>query len=330
MSNAALEIMVDGLEHVEDAKLESSELVEETEDEAPHAETTTEASEVVRYTPAPSDSDDSVKLYLQEIGRHPLLTQAEELELGRRIVEGDARATEILIASNLRLVVSIARKHLGRGLSLQDLIQEGNLGLMRAVEKFDYKKGYKFSTYATWWIRQAVTRAIADQGRTIRVPVHMVETICRVKKTIRVMSQKLGRQPEEGEVAAELEISVEKLREIAKADREPISLETPVGKEEDSRLGDMIKDSPSANPSVTVMDRMLSEDLHGLLESQLTERERFVLLRRFGLDGESQKTLEGIGLEMGVTRERVRQIEAKALLKLRNSMQKEQLRGYLS
>lgn len=330
MSNSALEIMVEGLEHVEEAKLESSELSEEVEDEAPQGETVVVATEPVQYTPSPSDSDDSVKLYLQEIGRHPLLTQAQELELGRRIVEGDARATEILIASNLRLVVSIARKHLGRGLSLQDLIQEGNLGLMRAVEKFDYKKGYKFSTYATWWIRQAVTRAIADQGRTIRVPVHMVETICRVKKTIRVMAQKLGRQPEEGEVAAELEISVEKLREIAKADREPISLETPVGKEEDSRLGDMIKDGPNANPSVTVMERMLSEDLQGLLESQLTERERFVLLRRFGLDGESQKTLEGIGHEMGVTRERVRQIEAKALLKLRNSMQKEQLRGYLS
>ncbi|MBI6545706.1 MAG: sigma-70 family RNA polymerase sigma factor [Cyanobacteria bacterium NC_groundwater_1444_Ag_S-0.65um_54_12] len=275
-------------------------------------------------------SDDSIRLYLQEIGRKRLLTHAEELELARRISNGDELAKRQLVSANLRLVVSIARKHLGRGLSFLDLIQEGNMGLMRAAEKYDYRKGYKFSTYATWWIRQAITRAIADQGRTIRVPVHMVETISRVKKTIRLMSQKLGRQPNEQEVAAELQITVEKLREITKADREPISLETPIGKDDDSRLGDIIKDQYTASPPATVMNRMLSEDVNQLLENHLTERELYVVRRRFGLDGEAQRTLEGIGHDMGVTRERVRQIEAKALQKLRGSIQKEQLRGYLS
>ncbi|MBM3268091.1 MAG: sigma-70 family RNA polymerase sigma factor [Candidatus Sericytochromatia bacterium] len=275
-------------------------------------------------------SDDSIRLYLQEIGRKRLLTHAEELELARRISIGDELAKKQLVSANLRLVVSIARKHLGRGLSFLDLIQEGNMGLMRAAEKYDYRKGYKFSTYATWWIRQAITRAIADQGRTIRVPVHMVETISRVKKTIRLMSQKLGRQPTEQEVACELQITVEKLREITKADREPISLETPIGKDDDSRLGDIIKDQYTASPPATVMNRMLTEDVQNLLESHLTERELYVVRRRFGLDGETQRTLEGIGHDMGVTRERVRQIEAKALQKLRGSLHKEQLRGYLS
>jgi RNA polymerase primary sigma factor len=275
-------------------------------------------------------SDDSIRMYLQEIGRRRLLTHAEELELARRISQGDERAKRQLVAANLRLVVSIARKHLGRGLSFLDLIQEGNMGLMRASEKYDYRKGYKFSTYATWWIRQAITRAIADQGRTIRVPVHMVETISRVKKTIRLMSQRLGRQPNEHEVAEELQITVEKLREITKADREPISLETPIGKDDDSRLGDIIKDQYTASPPATVMNRMLSEDVQNMLETHLTERELYVVRRRFGLDGEPQRTLEGIGLDMGVTRERVRQIEAKALQKLRSSAIKEQLKGYLS
>ncbi len=275
-------------------------------------------------------SDDSIRMYLQEIGRRRLLTHAEELELARRISQGDERAKRQLVAANLRLVVSIARKHLGRGLSFLDLIQEGNMGLMRASEKYDYRKGYKFSTYATWWIRQAITRAIADQGRTIRVPVHMVETISRVKKTIRLMSQRLGRQPNEVEVAEELQITVEKLREITKADREPISLETPIGKDDDSRLGDIIKDQYTASPPATVMNRMLSEDVQNMLETHLTERELYVVRRRFGLDGEPQRTLEGIGHDMGVTRERVRQIEAKALQKLRSSAIKEQLKGYLS
>ena len=297
------------------------------EEEAPAPGKKVNASGASAHT---EQSDDSIRLYLQEIGRKRLLTHAEELELARRISNGDELAKRQLVSANLRLVVSIARKHLGRGLSFLDLIQEGNMGLMRAAEKYDYRKGYKFSTYATWWIRQAITRAIADQGRTIRVPVHMVETISRVKKTIRLMSQKLGRQPNEQEVAAELQITVEKLREITKADREPISLETPIGKDDDSRLGDIIKDQYTASPPATVMNRMLSEDVQSLLESHLTERELYVVRRRFGLDGEAQRTLEGIGHDMGVTRERVRQIEAKALQKLRCSGQKEQLRGYLS
>ncbi|MNK62218.1 RNA polymerase sigma factor SigA [compost metagenome] len=300
---------------------------EETEE--PPVELTKKIS-VSTTTAQHETSDDSIRMYLQEIGRRRLLTHPEELELARRISNGDERAKRQLVAANLRLVVSIARKHLGRGLSFLDLIQEGNMGLMRAAEKYDYRKGYKFSTYATWWIRQAITRAIADQGRTIRVPVHMVETISRVKKTIRLMSQKLGRQPNEQEVAAELQITVEKLREITKADREPISLETPIGKDDDSRLGDIIKDQYAASPPATVMNRMLFEDVNSLLESNLTERELYVVRRRFGLDGEPQRTLEGIGHDMGVTRERVRQIEAKALQKLRASAQKEQLRGYLS
>jgi len=302
-------------------------------EEAPEDEAAISMTKKVTVTTSSShheQSDDSIRMYLQEIGRRRLLTHAEELELARRISNGDEKAKRQLVAANLRLVVSIARKHLGRGLSFLDLIQEGNMGLMRASEKYDYRKGYKFSTYATWWIRQAITRAIADQGRTIRVPVHMVETISRVKKTIRLMSQKLGRQPTEVEVAAELQITVEKLREITKADREPISLETPIGKDDDSRLGDIIKDQYTASPPATVMNRMLTEDVQNLLETHLTDRELYVVRRRFGLDGEPQRTLEGIGHDMGVTRERVRQIEAKALQKLRGSLQKEQLRGYLS
>lgn len=306
---------------------------DDLEEEGPEGEEATPAGKRVNASASSThaeQSDDSIRLYLQEIGRKRLLTHAEELELARRISMGDELAKKQLVSANLRLVVSIARKHLGRGLSFLDLIQEGNMGLMRAAEKYDYRKGYKFSTYATWWIRQAITRAIADQGRTIRVPVHMVETISRVKKTIRLMSQKLGRQPTEQEVACELQITVEKLREITKADREPISLETPIGKDDDSRLGDIIKDQYTASPPATVMNRMLSEDVQNLLETHLTERELYVVRRRFGLDGETQRTLEGIGHDMGVTRERVRQIEAKALQKLRASLHKEQLRGYLS
>jgi RNA polymerase primary sigma factor len=311
-------------EHADE--LEAEELEEGAEDAQPSGKRVNASASSTHA----EQSDDSIRLYLQEIGRKRLLTHAEELELARRISLGDELAKKQLVAANLRLVVSIARKHLGRGLSFLDLIQEGNMGLMRAAEKYDYRKGYKFSTYATWWIRQAITRAIADQGRTIRVPVHMVETISRVKKTIRLMSQKLGRQPTEQEVACELQITVEKLREITKADREPISLETPIGKDDDSRLGDIIKDQYTASPPATVMNRMLSEDVQNMLESHLTERELYVVRRRFGLDGEAQRTLEGIGHDMGVTRERVRQIEAKALQKLRGSLHKEQLRGYLS
>jgi RNA polymerase primary sigma factor len=315
--------------------IESDDAEPSATDDAEPAEEEGTTVEAAAPTPSPAleTSDDSIRMYLQEIGRKRLLTHAEELDLARRISAGGRdgdRAKHELVSANLRLVVSIARKHLGRGLSFLDLIQEGNMGLMRAAEKYDYRKGYKFSTYATWWIRQAITRAIADQGRTIRVPVHMVETISRVKKTIRLMSQKLGRQPSEQEVAEELAITVEKLREITKADQEPVSLETPIGKEEDSRLGDIIRDQHTASPPATALQRMLCEDVNNLLETHLTERERYVVRRRFGLDGGQQRTLEGIGHDMGVTRERVRQIEAKALNKLRMSLQKEQLRGYLS
>ncbi|MNX64432.1 RNA polymerase sigma factor SigA [compost metagenome] len=321
------------LTHSSDLAFNNAE--EETEDldatETPEEESTHAKKINVATTGAHHEqSDDSIRMYLQEIGRRRLLTHPEELELARRVANGDEKAKRMLVAANLRLVVSIARKHLGRGLSFLDLIQEGNMGLMRAAEKYDYRKGFKFSTYATWWIRQAITRAIADQARTIRIPVHMVETISRVKKTIRLMSQKLGRAPNEHEVATELAITVEKLREITKADREPISLETPIGKDDDSRLGDIIKDQYTASPPATVMNRMLSEDVQTMLETHLTDRELYVVRRRFGLDGETQRTLEGIGHDMGVTRERVRQIEAKALQKLRSSAFKEQLRGYLS
>ncbi|HEY9722032.1 MAG TPA: sigma-70 family RNA polymerase sigma factor [Oscillatoriaceae cyanobacterium] len=311
----------------EEAEPSGDDLTEEHEETEERIHVTPTAGPVLEQ------SDDSIRMYLQEIGKRRLITHAEELEYARRIAAGGTdgeKAKHELVAANLRLVVSIARKHLGRGLSFLDLIQEGNMGLMRAAEKYDYRKGYKFSTYATWWIRQAITRAIADQGRTIRVPVHMVETISRVKKTIRLMSQKLGRQPSEHEVAEELQITVEKLREITKADQEPVSLETPIGKEEDSRLGDIIRDQHTASPPQTALQRMLCEDVNNLLETHLTERERYVVRRRFGLDGGQQRTLEGIGHDMGVTRERVRQIEAKALNKLRMSLQKEQLRGYLS
>jgi len=322
-----------GRPSIEDNEPEASVVEDLAEDVV--SETETELRVNVAPTPGPAleQSDDSIRMYLQEIGKRRLITHAEELELARLISKGGPegeKAKHKLVSANLRLVVSIARKHLGRGLSFLDLIQEGNMGLMRAAEKYDYRKGYKFSTYATWWIRQAITRAIADQGRTIRVPVHMVETISRVKKTIRLMSQRLGRQPAETEVAEELQITVEKLREITKADQEPVSLETPIGKEEDSRLGDIIRDQHTASPPATALQRMLCEDVNNLLETHLTERERYVVRRRFGLDGGQQRTLEGIGHDMGVTRERVRQIEAKALNKLRMSLQKEQLRGYLS
>ncbi len=276
-------------------------------------------------------SDDPVRLYLREIGRIPLLSGQEEIELARQIEMGGsdgAAAKRRLAQANLRLVVSIAKKYIGRGLAFLDLIQEGNLGLIRATEKFDYNRGYKFSTYATWWIRQAITRAIADQARTIRIPVHMVETINAVKKTTRNLAQELGRPPTEDEIAKSMNISTTKLRDLLKIAQEPMSLEASVGKEEDSRLGDFIEDQNAEAPATMVTQELLREDLIEVMAG-LSPRERDVLRLRFGLDDCRQRTLEEVGMLFGVTRERIRQIEAKALRKLRHPNRSRRLREYI-
>ena len=275
--------------------------------------------------------DDPVRMYLREIGRIKLLTADEEIDLARKIIQGGnvgAIAKRKLVQANLRLVVSIAKKYVGRGMLFLDLIQEGNLGLIRAAEKFDHERGYKFSTYATWWIRQAITRAIADQARTIRIPVHMVETINKLKKVTRKLAQELSRKPTEDELAQEMNISISKLREIIKVAQEPISLETPIGKEEDSRLGDFIEDKDADAPVKTVAHELLREDLAEVL-SGLSPRERDVLRLRFGMDDGRQRTLEEVGQLFGVTRERIRQIEAKALRKLRHPNRSKRLREYV-
>lgn len=275
--------------------------------------------------------DDPVRMYLREIGRIKLLTADEEIDLARKIIQGGnigAVAKRKLVQANLRLVVSIAKKYVGRGMLFLDLIQEGNLGLIRAAEKFDHERGYKFSTYATWWIRQAITRAIADQARTIRIPVHMVETINKLKKVTRKLAQELSRKPTEDELATEMSISIAKLREIIKVAQEPLSLETPIGKEEDSRLGDFIEDKDADAPVKTVAHELLREDLAEVL-SGLSPRERDVLRLRFGMDDGRQRTLEEVGQLFGVTRERIRQIEAKALRKLRHPNRSKRLREYV-
>lgn len=276
-------------------------------------------------------SDDPVRMYLREIGRIRLLTAAEEIELARKIEMGGSEgvvAKRKLTQANLRLVVSIAKKYVGRGMLFLDLIQEGNLGLMRAAEKFDHARGYKFSTYATWWIRQAITRAIADQARTIRIPVHMVETINKLKKITRRLAQDKGRKPTEEEIAEAMEVSVSKLREIIKVAQEPVSLETPVGKEEDSKLGDFIEDRDAATPASSVTHELLRDDIVEVMAT-LSPRERDVLRLRFGLDDGKQRTLEEVGQLFGVTRERIRQIEAKALRKLRHPNRSRRLREYI-
>ncbi len=273
-------------------------------------------------------SNDPVRMYLREIGRVPLLTAAEEVSLAKRIERRDMAAKAQLIEANLRLVVSVAKRYVGRGLAFLDLIQEGNLGLIRAVEKFDYRKGYKFSTYATWWIRQAITRAIADQARTIRVPVHMVETINRLSRVQRQLLQDLGREPTVAEIAKELEVTPERVREIQKVAQEPISLETPVGEDEDSELGDLIEDGAIQSPADQVSKLLRREELEAVL-SQLTDRERKVLELRFGLRGEEPRTLEEVGQRFGVTRERIRQIEAKTLTKLQAYRDTQRLREFL-
>jgi RNA polymerase primary sigma factor len=272
--------------------------------------------------------DDPVRMYLREIGRVNLLTAQEEVELAKKMEAGSMAARERLIKANLRLVVSVAKKYIGRGMSLLDLIQEGNIGLIRAVEKFDYRRGYKFSTYATWWIRQAITRSIADQARTIRIPVHMVETINKLVRVSRRLLQEKGREPTSEEIAEEMDIIPEKVREIIKVSQQPISLETPIGEEEDSHLGDFIEDPSALAPADAASHQMLKEAVGAVLDT-LSDREQKVLKLRFGLDDGRTRTLEEVGREFDVTRERIRQIEAKALRKLRHPRRAQSLKDYL-
>ena len=272
--------------------------------------------------------EDPVRMYLKEIGKVPLLSAEEEISLAQRMENGDEEAKKRLAEANLRLVVSIAKRYVGRGMLFLDLIQEGNLGLIKAVEKFDYRKGYKFSTYATWWIRQAITRAIADQARTIRIPVHMVETINKLIRVSRQLLQELGREPTPEEIAEEMHMSVERVREILKISQEPVSLETPIGEEEDSHLGDFIQDDNVPVPADAAAFTMLKEQLEEVLGT-LTEREQKVLRLRFGLDDGRARTLEEVGKEFNVTRERIRQIEAKALRKLRHPSRSRKLKDFL-
>lgn len=272
--------------------------------------------------------DDPVRMYLKQIGKVPLLTADEEVELAKRAEKGDKEAIERLCTANLRLVVSIAKKYVGRGLLFLDLIQEGNLGLMKAVEKFDWTKGFKFSTYATWWIRQAITRSIADQARTIRIPVHMVETINRMARVRRQLTGELGREPDTKEIAEAMGMTEEKVRDILKSAQEPTSMDATVGDEEDSHLGDFIPDENAESPADAASNVFLRGQIYELLD-ELTEREKRVIIERFGLGGEPPRTLEQVGQEMGVTRERIRQIEAKAIRKLRHPTRKKRLEGYL-
>ena len=272
--------------------------------------------------------EDPVRMYLKEIGKVPLLSADEEIELAKRMEEGDTEAKKRLVESNLRLVVSIAKRYMGRGMSFLDLIQEGNLGLIKAVEKFDYTKGYKFSTYATWWIRQAITRAIADQARTIRIPVHMTETINKLVRVSRQLLQELGTEPTPEEIAREMDMSVDKVREIMKLCQEPVSLETPVGEEDDSHLGEFLQDENAPIPADAAAFTLLREQLLEVLET-LTDREQKVIRLRFGLDDGRARTLEEVGKQFNVTRERIRQIEAKALRKLRHPSRSRKLKDYL-
>lgn len=301
----------------------SEEALLDLEEDAEDAQSDVDVLTQTSYT----TSDDPVHLYLKEIGNYPLLTMADEVELAKRIINGDDTAKQTLAESNLRLVVSIAKRYVGRGLSFLDLIQEGNLGLIKAVEKFDYTKGYKFSTYATWWIRQAITRSLADQSRTIRIPVHMSEVINKTYRVSRNLLQDLGREPTDQELADAMNLPVEKIREILKVSADPISLDTPIGEEDDSHLGDFISDDTVMGPEDAASYAILKDQITKLLDT-LTEREQRVLIMRFGLQDGRSRTLEEVGREFNVTRERIRQIEAKALRKLRHPSRARMLKGY--
>ena len=316
-----IEKVYEALEEMNIDVVEDVEVPEDINEEIAEVEAVLSATEGINI-------DDPVRMYLKEIGKVPLLTAQEEVEIAQRMAEGDEEAKHQLAEANLRLVVSIAKRYVGRGMLFLDLIQEGNLGLIKAVEKFDYRKGYKFSTYATWWIRQAITRAIADQARTIRIPVHMVETINKLIRVNRQLVQEYGREPRPDEIAKEMGISEEKVREIIKIAQEPVSLETPIGEEDDSHLGDFIPDDDAPAPAEAVASTLLKEQLMDVLNS-LTPREAKVLRLRYGLDDGKARTLEEVGKEFNVTRERIRQIEAKALRKLRHPSRSKRLKDFL-
>lgn len=322
LSPSKIELIYDRLED------EAIDVLEEIDDEDETPSKGEKKSDVDLSVPDGVNLDDPVRMYLKEIGKVDLLTAEEEVELAQRMEAGDDRAKKKLAEANLRLVVSIAKRYVGRGMLFLDLIQEGNLGLIRAVEKFDYRKGFKFSTYATWWIRQAITRAIADQARTIRIPVHMVETINKLMRVSRQLLQDLGREPTPEEIAEEMDLTVPKVREIMKISQEPVSLETPIGEEEDSHLGDFIPDEDAPVPAEAAAFTLLKEQLIEVLDT-LTEREQNVLRLRFGLDDGRARTLEEVGKVFEVTRERIRQIEAKALRKLRHPSRSKKLKDYL-
>lgn len=317
-----------GISLVDSREPNSEELADEEGDDDGVVLTKTGEIDVEATVPKTLPTDDPVRMYLKEIGKVSLLTANEERELAIRMEQGDEEAKKKLCESNLRLVVSIAKRYLNRGLSFLDLIQEGNLGLIKAVDKFDYTKGYKFSTYATWWIRQAITRSIADQARTIRIPVHMVETINKLIRISRQLLQEYGREPTSEEIAKEMGITVEKVREIKKISQDPVSLETPIGEEEDSHLGDFIPDDDVPAPVDAAAYSMLKEQLMEVLDT-LSDREKKVLMLRFGLEDGRPRTLEEVGKEFNVTRERIRQIEAKALRKLRHPSRSKKLKDYL-
>ena len=326
-----LDVDSDSLDDLYNALVEAGiEVVSEETDNGGSGEEITEATQAEDLTLSKDIKiNDPVRMYLKEIGRIPLLTSDEEFEYARSAVEGEEEAKRILAESNLRLVVSIAKRYVGRGMLFLDLIQEGNIGLMKAVDKFDPEKGYKFSTYATWWIRQAITRALADQARTIRVPVHMVETINKLARIQRQLTQELNREPTDEEIAKKLGVSIEKVREVYKISQEPVSLETPIGEEDDSHLGDFIRDERTVSPEEYATEEMLREELDGVLLT-LTDREEKVLRLRFGLDDGQCRTLEEVGQIFGVTRERIRQIEAKALRKLRHPSRSRKLKDFLT